>query len=65
MQVYEVIADAFKRDGISYAELGRRCGIDKDKLRLSLIGERELRPSELVKLSMYFNISMSDFYDAA
>lgn len=65
MQVYEVIAEAFKRDGITYAELGRRCGIDKSKLRLSLIGERELRPSELVTLSKYFNISMSDFYDAA
>lgn len=65
MQVYEVIAAAFERDGITYAELGRRCGIDKSKLRLSLIGKRELRPSELVKLSKYFGISMSDFYDAA
>lgn len=64
MQVYEVLAKEVNRSGISYAELSRRSGIDKEALRLSLNGSRNFRGDEVIALSLYFGLEMSDFAEA-
>lgn len=63
--VHEVLAKEVSRVGITYAELSRRCGINREALRLSLAGSRKFTAEELVTLSRYFGLEMSDFYEAA
>lgn len=62
--VYEVLAKEVERAGISYAELSRRCGIDKEALRLSLNGLRNFKGDEVIALSLYFGLEMADFSKA-
>lgn len=65
MQAYEVLFREVRRSGITYAELARRCNMDKEALRLSLNGLRQLKANEVIKLSRYFNLEISDFADVA
>ena len=61
MQAYEIVAKRVKEVGITNAELARRCDIDPELLRRSLIGERKLIADELVALTDQLNMSLSDF----
>ena len=65
MLAYEVLAKEVDRAGISYAELSRRCGMDKEALRLSLIGSRSFKGDEVIALALYFGLTMDDFAEVA
>lgn len=65
MLVHEVLAKEVERAGISYAELSRRCGMDKEALRLSLNGSRNFKGDEVIALSLYFGLEMADFAKAS
>ena len=61
MQAYEVVAKKVKDVGITNAELARRCDIDQELLRRSLIGERKLVADELIALTNQLGMSLSEF----
>lgn len=61
MQAYEVVAKKVKDVGITNAELARRCDIDQELLRRSLIGERKLVADELIALTKQLGMSLSEF----
>ncbi len=49
--------------GISYAELGRRIGIDGKRLWYILNGDRTMRADEFIKLCAFFNLGLGCFID--
>ena len=49
--------------GISYAELGRRIGIDGKRLWYILNGDRTMRVDEFIKLCAFFNLGLGCFID--
>lgn len=61
MQAYEIVAKRVKEIGITNAELARRCDIDPELLRRSLIGERRLIADEFVALVTNLGMSLTDF----
>ena len=61
MKAYEVFADAVDKRGITYAELARRVHMNKELLRRSLKGTREIKPEEFVVLSVELGLQVADF----
>ena len=48
---------------ISYAELGRRIGINGKRLWHILNGQRAMRADEFLKLCAFFNLGLGHFID--
>lgn len=61
MKAYQVLDEAVKTRGITYAELARRAGINAELLRRSLSGERRITADELVVLCRELDLSINDF----
>lgn len=60
-RIVELIAQERELSGISYAELGRRLGIDWKRMWYVLNGKRRIYVDEFVRLCAYFDLGIGRF----
>lgn len=65
MKTNELILDVLRERGMTYAELGRRIGLNRDLTRRMLVGERHIRSEDFVKICHVLNLTLDDFQDCA
>lgn len=62
MDYLNVINERIGKRGISCTKLASRIGMDKELLRRSLNGTRNLQVSELLSLCRELDLTLEDFY---
>ena len=61
MKYHEVLARAVEERGIPVAELARRCGLDRELTRRTLLGTRRTPADEFIALCAFLDLSLDEF----